>query len=460
MAQYALITGETEAAQYAAAAADAHDDTDHLPVDKLDEDEWQESLQNCTGVLVLGAVDDTVTDYLETLDTAVAGDAVDHDDVLPFDYESMIADGLYTAAAEAPQRQQAARLGEAVAERDSWAIILHDKPDPDAIASGVAFSYIADHYNVDADIIYAGEINNRENAALKNALEIEMDRYTAEDDPVDDGGYNGIAVLDTPTLSNATPIADMGAVDILIDHHPSWTDQDPDGMSVFDVRTDRGATAGIMADYIHDLDLRPDARTATAILHGIYTDTDDMMPGAGGLTAADATSFARMFPAADDSDLEEILQTPMSEETFSILGRAVTNRSLHGATAISYVEDVEDVVGIPVSASLLKTVEGTDTAITAGVVDEEYIKVSARTTDNTTNIGQELEEAFEDVLADLEDSRWNAGGHGRKAGATLPLDIFGVNTDMYAAGGDAAEEFHDDVEWFLTNRFGTPPTDG
>ena len=57
------------------------------------------------------------------------------------------------------------------------AIILHEYPDPDAIASGYAQRLISANYEIEADIFYTGEISHQQNLALARALDCDLISY-------------------------------------------------------------------------------------------------------------------------------------------------------------------------------------------------------------------------------------------------------------------------------------------
>jgi nanoRNase/pAp phosphatase (c-di-AMP/oligoRNAs hydrolase) len=75
---------------------------------------------------------------------------------------------------------------------------------------------------------------------------------------------------------------------------------------------------------------------------------------------------------------------------------------------------------LPQAADYLATLEGVETAIVFGIV-EESIHLSGRSTDARIHIGEVLSRAFEDV--------GSAGGHREMAGGEVPLGIFADYTD-------------------------------
>src|SRR5208282_4182229 len=65
----------------------------------------------------------------------------------------------------------------------------------------------------------------------------------------------------------------------IVDHHRATS---PPKARFVDMRLDVGATATIFAEYLQELasldgDVEEDRRIATALMHGLATDTDDFM---------------------------------------------------------------------------------------------------------------------------------------------------------------------------------------
>src|SRR6185369_336644 len=76
-------------------------------------------------------------------------------------------------------------------------------------------------------------------------------------------------------------LADADGIDVLtiVDHHRAPS---PPRARFVDLRPDVGATATIFVEYLEalaplDVDAEDDRRLATALMHGLATDTDDFM---------------------------------------------------------------------------------------------------------------------------------------------------------------------------------------
>jgi len=80
-------------------------------------------------------------------------------------------------------------------------ILIHRSPDPDSIASAAALQAIAQARDVEADIVYEGEIGHQENRAFVNLLR----HRTRLAGAVDMDDYDTFALVDTAKGSNRTP---------------------------------------------------------------------------------------------------------------------------------------------------------------------------------------------------------------------------------------------------------------
>ena len=288
------------------------------------------------------------------------------------------------------------------------AIVVHDSPDPDAIASALALKHIARHEGVAADILYRGEIGHHINRALVNILGIEMKRITQ---PEDLKGYQKRALVDARLPGVNNPLPAEGGVNIIIDHHAPNNEEQPKADFV-DVRPDKGATSTILTEYLRVLESPVDKIMATALLHGIRTDT-------GGFKRethpADFSAAAFLHVKADKEILDQIEAPPMSTEMLNVVGDAILNKKIKGSYLITNVGSVVNRDSIPMAADYLLNLEGIATVIVIGLY-EETIFVSGRSKDVRVNIGDAFARAFGEI--------GSAGGHASMAAAQIPLGIF------------------------------------
>lgn len=288
-------------------------------------------------------------------------------------------------------------------------IFTHDNPDPDSISSAYTLKEIAKNFGVDADILYYGEILHHKNRAMVNLLEIPM--INAKD--ADLSKYSKFAIVDSSGPGKNNSIPQNIEISIVIDHHPA----DDARAEYVDIRTNVGATATILVEYIKILKIVPTKTLATALLFGIKVETDDFKRNA---KISDFLAAAYLYPLVDHELIEKMERPAMSVEALEVLGAAIKNRQIYPSFLISFAGFTNDRDALPQAADFLLKLEGVSTVVVYGIV-KDMVYVSARNKDVRINIGEVLKKAFQDV--------GSAGGHAHAAGAQIPLGIFGEVTD-------------------------------
>ncbi len=294
-------------------------------------------------------------------------------------------------------------------------IVVHDSPDSDAIASALALKQIAKHVGVSADILYRGEIGHHVNRAFVNILGIEMKRIERENELKE---YNKLALIDAsvPGANNPLSSPPEGNVNIVIDHHAT-NNKDKVHADFFDVQTDNGATSTIMTRYLRELDIPVDKVLATALLHGIRTDTSGFKRETH---PSDFSAAAFLHLKADKDLLEQLETPPMSTEMLNVVGDAILHKKIKGSYLITNVGAVANRDAIPQAADYLLNLEGISTVIAIGLY-EDMICISGRSKDVRVNIGDAFARAFGGI--------GSAGGHATMAAAQIPLGIFSGTKD-------------------------------
>ena len=310
------------------------------------------------------------------------------------------------------------------------AVVTHDNPDPDAIASGVALAEIAESIGVDAEVCYYGEISHQENRAMVNLLDLEL-RNLAPDDPL--GDYDAFALVDhsRPGVNDGLP--EELHVDVVIDHHPP---RGPIPGEVCDLRPDAGSTSTILVEYVDRLGLDVRWQTATALLYGIRIDTKDFTREA---TPMDFQAAARLLPHVDTSILSRIERPTIDGETFDTVGRAIKNRIRDDSIVVASVGRISNRDALSQAAEQLLAMDGVDTTLVFGLIDE-MVFVSGRSRASDVDLGETLRDAYEQI--------GSAGGHANMAGAQLEIGVLADTDD-----DEAVESIVDIVEEVLTDRF-------
>ncbi|MBF0213692.1 MAG: bifunctional oligoribonuclease/PAP phosphatase NrnA [Magnetococcales bacterium] len=300
-------------------------------------------------------------------------------------------------------------------EGERHAVILQDFPDPDAIACGFAYLLLAAERGIQAELIYGGRISHQENIALINLLEIQVTEWTTD---IPANYFQGAVFVDNQgTTSNLVDRLEHAGVPVLavVDHHDHQTRLNAPLYS--DIRP-VGACASIFAHYLSEgaLPLRPSKpehrRLATALMHGIISETNSMLLA----QPFDFTAAAFLQPFYDIDLLMDILHQRRSHKVMEVIRLALANRVIKAGLCLSGVGYLrgEDRDAIPQAADFLLTEDTVHTAVVYGIVSmadgAESIHGSLRTSRNSLSPDAFLKE----VLGRTEQGIFYGGG---KAGA-------------------------------------------
>ncbi|WP_331236549.1 DHH family phosphoesterase [Natronorarus salvus] len=289
----------------------------------------------------------------------------------------------------------------------SLGVVMHDNPDPDAIASGIALAALARSYGIEAEACYYGEITHQENRALVNLLDLDL-RSLGPDSTGSE--FDAIALVDhsTPGINDQLP--EETPVEIVIDHHPT---HGPVDARHFDIRSWIGSASSILVEYFIQLGVEPDEVLATALLFGIQTDTDGFTRGVSEL---DFDAAAVLVSLADRGILDRLEQPTMTRETVETFARAIRDLTVRDGVGVSCVGSLRDRDSLAQSADLLLNREDVSVTLVFGI-ERETVYLSARARGTEVDVGEVLREAFDQI--------GSAGGHAQMAGGQLPVGILG-----------------------------------
>jgi len=310
------------------------------------------------------------------------------------------------------------------------AVVAHDNPDPDAIASAVALADIAEFFGVDAEACYYGSISHQENKAMVNLLDLEL-RNLEPDESLEE--FSAFALVDhsRPGVNDGLP--ESLCVDIVIDHHPP---RGPVPGAFVDLREHAGATSTILTEYIERLPLEFDPATATALLYGIHVDTNDFTRE---VSPVDFQAASVLWKHADSTVLEQIEQPTVDGETLETIARGIKSRIQRDSVVAASVGQLSNRDALPQTADQLLAIDGVDTTLAFGFIDE-MAYLSARSRANDIDLGEVLRDAFDRI--------GSAGGHADMAGAQLEVGILAEIDDA-----EEIDSIVSVVEEVITNRF-------
>lgn len=320
------------------------------------------------------------------------------------------------------RRTPGERFARLLGTYDGVAVLMHPDPDPDAMACALAVEEIAAAQDTEATLYYPGQIRHHENRAFETVLEADFEKIETSGEIVESNivlvDHN--VARDFPGVERIEPVA-------VIDHHPG----NGTGQEFTDVRTEYGACASILTEYFENLgwetispdDLEENGAsdsmektlspvTATALLYGIQADTNRLTKGCA-IEDFHAASF--LYPGIDEEKLDRVANPEIDPESLDVKARAISERKVRSAFAVSDVGTVSNSDSIPQAADELRRLEGINAVIVLGDKDDT-IRFAGRSDDDRVHMGNVLESVLDDV------PMAGGGGHARMGGGQCSLE--------------------------------------
>jgi nanoRNase/pAp phosphatase (c-di-AMP/oligoRNAs hydrolase) len=213
-------------------------------------------------------------------------------------------------------------------------ILTHDFPDPDALASAFALSYLAKHcYNINTRIAYGGIIGRAENKEMVKVLKMPVHKLEAPDLK----RYAQVALVDTQPLFGNNPFPAERHATIVIDQHPPIAVASVADLTIVD--TECGATSVILAQALLVRKIPIPARVATALAYGILTDTLNLYRASRSDTIK---TYLDILPSCDMRALARIQHPSRSRRFFVTLHRGIQNALVCEKLVLSHLGAVEN----------------------------------------------------------------------------------------------------------------------
>lgn len=283
-------------------------------------------------------------------------------------------------------------------------ILTHDNPDPDSLSSACALQHLLRvKRGIDSVVGYTGMVGRAENRAMLELLALDVVPITG----TELAGFSHFALIDAQPHTGNSIFGDERTVDIVIDHHPLR----PATLATrfHDVRSDVGASATVLTEYLRGAEVDVPTALATALLYGIRTETQDL----GRETSdADRAAFHYLFPLADQSRLAAIAKPRLGRDYYQAVSDALSNVRTIEDVLVCFVGNVPDPDFVPEMADFFVRMNGASWALVQGKFGET-LYLSIRTQQNAGGAG----ELMQRILTD----EGSGGGHGMRAGGSVVL---------------------------------------
>jgi nanoRNase/pAp phosphatase (c-di-AMP/oligoRNAs hydrolase) len=287
-------------------------------------------------------------------------------------------------------------------DADRVLIMLHNDPDPDAMASGLALRNVLRRTKATAIIGAIHGVTRPENLRMVNLLDIHVETITPESLKE----FDRIAMVDVqPHYFGGL----IDRVDLVIDHHP----EQPGYTAVFkDVRADYGSTSTILTEHLRAVDVNISERTATAMLYAIKSDTLFFNRQTN---RVDIEAFSYLYPLADAAMIRKMEGAEITLERLDYVMKAHQGGTLVEQVFCGFIGLTPREDFIPYVADFFLQLEDVKWTVIAGVVGDSLI-VSVRNLGYSKNAGEFARRFFADI--------GSAGGHRAMAKAVVPMRAY------------------------------------
>jgi len=290
-------------------------------------------------------------------------------------------------------------------QRGRWLVLTHDNPDPDSLAAAAALTtLLRKTFRRRVTIAYGGIIGRAENRQMVRTLGLTLSHIRR----LNWKHYKHVALVDCQPHTGNNHLPDHRVADLVFDHHP--VRRSTRDALFADVRTEYGATATILAEYLQTAGVEISRANATALLYAIVTETQNLSRE---YSSADRSMHDFLRPLSDLRALAKIQSPPLSLAYFHTLRRAVERMQTVSTLIVSHLGPVEQPDIVPEVADLLLRLEGKTWSLCTGLY-QDRLYLSMRTTNPRGDAGR--------LMRRLLGARGKGGGHGMIAGGWVSTE--------------------------------------
>lgn len=289
-------------------------------------------------------------------------------------------------------------------------IVTHDNPDPDCVASAMAFKLIFEHMDREAVVGSGGELGRSENRTMTRMLSLKIHPLHE----LDLGDFDFFLFVDSqPGSGNNSCRLPEGARYGIIDHHivgEAW----PHDPVFLDLRESYGATATLAYEYLQARNLKVDVPLATALYYAIRTETSDMGRGA---SKSDRLAYLKLHPKIDWDLLHQIVTSRLPVDYFIMMKEAVERAQRYGPAVVVDLGPTRHPDFVAEIADTFRRLEGVNWVLVWGWREDRVV----------FSIRNNLREPHVGLLArELVAGHGSAGGHRHMAGGQIPAAGIGL----------------------------------
>ena len=290
-----------------------------------------------------------------------------------------------------------------ISDKDSICILMHNNPDPDALAAAYGLQALfAYQCKAVADIIFNGIIGRMNNRQMVKLLEIPIRHLST----VNLNDYRHICLVDSqPGMRNNSFPTGHPAF-IVVDHHPAGDNKFQ--CEFLDHRMNTGSTSTIIASYLKEFNIPLSRKLATALFYGIKTDTDGL---ARDSSEKDRQLFFSLYPEIQPELLSQIENPDLPKKYYHDVGDAVLSGQVYEHILVADTDQTFNPDMPAEMADFFLRMEGVKIVLVHGQY-KNTLHFSLRTSMDGIRLGG--------LAILMVEGIGTAGGHSRAAGGQIP----------------------------------------
>ena len=287
-------------------------------------------------------------------------------------------------------------------------VLIVINADPDAIASAMAVSRLLWRKVLNVTISHINTINRPDNLAMIRLLGVTLVPF--EEIEVDQ--FSRVVIVDSQPDHNELMVELK--LDVIIDHHPESGAKAP----FLDIRPHYGATATILTEYLRAAKIKPSAKLATGLYHGIKTDTNDFK---GQTQIEDVRAFQYLFRHANIHLARKIEKADLRFDLLKYFKIALQNMRRRKGKVYIHLGPVVNPDICVLIADFFMRINTVTWSIVSGICDKR-LTIIFRNDGIRKNAGKVAKEGFGKF--------GNAGGHKNMARAEIALNDLKKHVDV------------------------------
>ena len=288
----------------------------------------------------------------------------------------------------------------------------HNVPDPDAIASSFGLQHLLKVRGIETVIVYENEVEKANSLKMLELFGIEI---VPAAEVATLGEEDWTVLVDVQKFnSNVTDLVTDEVA--CIDHHEL---NGKDGGCLFvDIRPEAGACSSIITEYFIKNEIEIPRNVATALLYGIFMDTDDLSRGVSEL---DINMFYHLYRLSDISLITQLKGNQISQNDLADYARAFQTVEVYDEIGFLYLDNCNDSL-LGAAGDIVLSIAGVNIVV-AYSPRAEGIKFSLRSIDENISA--------EELVKHILKGKGFGGGHKTMAGGFLPLKNLEENRSIH-----------------------------